>query len=200
MLLILMFLPLLLWSNLIASIVCFIVFLVFAAKKRKKRGVGIAAAICFGVFLIILGILIALIVHLSSSAKSTRMAQAPVVMDQQEIQIRILGYSTDFENDTIDMVIENNSSQDILIEAQDIRINGLPADGLLSASVKAGRQEEASICLISRYLRTRGIESIDKLELRFHILELETWETVLDSEPVCVQFEGANLVRNNSPS
>lgn len=102
MVLILMVLPLLFWSTLIASIVCFIIFLVFAAKKRKKRGVGIASAVCFGAFLIILGILIALLASISTSAKSTRFAQ-------------------------------------------DDRINGLPADVLLSAPVTSGQYEEVSI-------------------------------------------------------
>ena len=84
--------------------------------------------------------------------------------------------------------IENNSDIDFTVQTRDVSINGFMADPIFSADVLAGKRAVDTITFLSSDLEENGITSIDSVELSFHIFDMEEWETIVDTEPVTIDF------------
>lgn len=50
--------------------------------------------------------------------------------------------------------------------------------------IRWGKKAIDDITIMSSELETNGIESIDEVELQFHIYNLDTYDTIADSDPI----------------
>lgn len=101
--------------------------------------------------------------------------------------IRIVGKTVDensFWGTAILLYCENNSGKNIGITVDDMSINGFMMNPLFSTTVYDGKKSIDEITVFSSDLEENGIESIEEVELKFHIYDANSYATITDSEPI----------------
>jgi hypothetical protein len=63
-------------------------------------------------------------------------------------------------------------------------VNGFMVTPYLHSSVYDGKMAIDEITIMSSDLEENGISSIENIELSFHIIDSESFQTVFDSEPI----------------
>lgn len=87
--------------------------------------------------------------------------------------VKIVGQYVDessFWGSSILLYIENNTDQNIIVQNEDIAINGFMIASIMSQDVYAGKKAISDITLLESDLETNGITSIDNVETTFKIL------------------------------
>jgi energy-coupling factor transporter ATP-binding protein EcfA2 len=99
--------------------------------------------------------------------------------------IRIVGKYVD-ENSiwgaSVLLYIDNDSGKNVTVQADDMSINGFMVTPFFSSSVYNGRMSIDGITILSSDLEKNGITSVDEIELKFHIFNTDTFETIKDSD------------------
>lgn len=101
--------------------------------------------------------------------------------------IRIVGKTVDensFWGTAILLYCENTSGENVGISVDDMSINGFMMEPLFSTTVYDGKRAIDDITVLSSDLEKNGITSIEEVELKFHIYNADTYETMADSDPV----------------
>ncbi|MFV0466431.1 MAG: hypothetical protein ACK5ML_10195 [Lachnospiraceae bacterium] len=101
--------------------------------------------------------------------------------------IRIVGKKVDensFWGTAILLYIENNSGTNIGVQCNNMSINGFMMTPYFSSDVYAGKKAIDDITILSDELESNGIESVDEVELQFHIYNYDTYETIVDTDPI----------------
>lgn len=101
--------------------------------------------------------------------------------------IKIIGKTVDensFWGSAILLYCENSSDRNVGISVDDISVNGFMMSPLFSTTVYAGKKSIDDITVLSSDLEENGIESIDDVELKFHIYNADTYETIHDSDVI----------------
>lgn len=101
--------------------------------------------------------------------------------------IRIVGKTVDensFWGTAILLYCENTSGVNVGISVDDISVNGFMMSPLFSTTVYDGKKAIDDITILSNDLEENGIESIDEVELKFHIYNADTYETIRDSDSI----------------
>ena len=104
-----------------------------------------------------------------------------------EGDIRIVGKTVDensFWGTAILLYCENNSGKNIGISVDEMSINGFMMDPLFTTTVYDGKMAFEDITIFSEDLVANGIEAIEDVEIRFHVYDASTYETIADSEAV----------------
>lgn len=99
--------------------------------------------------------------------------------------IRIVGKTVDensFWGMAILLYMENDSGRDVVIQVEDLSVNGFMMTPYFSADVYDGKKALDDITLMSSELEENGIESIEDVELKFHIYDPESYDTIADSD------------------
>ncbi len=100
--------------------------------------------------------------------------------------IKIVGQYVDensFWGSAVLVYIENNSDKNIIVQTDDIAVNGYMITGIMSSTVYSGKKTFDSITLLSSSLEENGITSIDDIETNFKILD-ENFSTIDESGKV----------------
>lgn len=107
--------------------------------------------------------------------------------------IRLTVKEADSENSfwgaDIYIYVENQSDKNITVQARDVSINGFMVQPMFSCDVAAGKKAYDTITFFESDLEQNGIESIDRMEISFHVFESSNFDTIFDSEAVAVEFE-----------
>lgn len=61
-------------------------------------------------------------------------------------------------------------------------------DSIFSSEITAGKHAIDSITFMSSELEENGIDTIESIELSFHIFDTESWDTIADTAPVTINF------------
>ena len=88
----------------------------------------------------------------------------------------------------IRMYIENESGQNITVQARDVSVNGFMLDPVFSSDVMNGKRAADTMTFMSSQIEENDIEKIEDVELSFHIFNMDTWDTVTDTETVQIHF------------
>lgn len=88
--------------------------------------------------------------------------------------------------------IQNNSNQNVTIQAADVSINGLMVETSMSEDVVAGKRAISAVQFFDTDLEENGIEQISDLELCFHIFDLESLSTITNTDPIHLTFQEEN--------
>jgi len=62
-------------------------------------------------------------------------------------------------------------------------------DTLFSCDVLAGKKAFDDITFMKSDLEKNSIKDINEVDLSFHISDANSWNTILDSEPITITFE-----------
>ena len=81
------------------------------------------------------------------------------------------------------LYIENNSQSDIIVQCDDVSVNGYMVSALLSADVYAGKKSFDDITLLQSDLDENGVTDIETIETSFRILD-QDFNTIAESGKV----------------
>lgn len=101
--------------------------------------------------------------------------------------IRIVGKTVDensFWGSAILLYCENNSGKNVGISVEEMSINGFMMNPLFSTTVYNGKMSLDDITILSTDLEENGITAIEEVELKFHIYDKDTYDTIADSDPI----------------
>lgn len=82
------------------------------------------------------------------------------------------------------LFIENTSESDVIVQCDNMSINGFMVTPYFSSQVNKGRMALTPITILSSDLEENGITEVNDLELNFVILNSETYDTIYESEPI----------------
>ena len=101
--------------------------------------------------------------------------------------VRIVGKTVDensFWGTAILLYCENTSGKNVGISVDDMSINGFMMSPFFSTTVYDGKKSIDEITIFSNDLETNGIETIEEVELKFHIYESDSYNTIADTDPI----------------
>jgi len=101
--------------------------------------------------------------------------------------IKIIGKYVDestFWGSSVLLYVQNSTGRNIGISSEDMSINGFMVSGYYYADIYAGKYSLDEITIMSSDLTENGITSIDEIELKFHIYDSDSYETIADTDPI----------------
>ena len=101
--------------------------------------------------------------------------------------IRIIGKTVDedsFWGMAILLFCENNSGRNISIHVDDMSINGYMMTPYLASTLYNGKKAIDDITIMSSDLESSGVTTIEEAELKFRITDEDTYETIVETDPV----------------
>ncbi len=107
-------------------------------------------------------------------------------------RFRIVAQKIDSEDSfwgaDIYLYIENNSDKKVMVSAENVSVNGYMIDPAFVAEITPGKKSFTTITFFESDLEENGIESIDEMEISFSIMDDDTWDDILDTDPITVKF------------
>lgn len=101
--------------------------------------------------------------------------------------IKIIGKYVDestFWGSAVLLYVQNSTGRNIGISCEDMSINGFMISGYYHADIYSGKYSFDEITILSSDLTENGITSIDEIELKFHIYDSDTYDTITDTDPI----------------
>lgn len=101
--------------------------------------------------------------------------------------VRIVGKYVDensFWGAGVLLYIENTSGQNVVVQCDNMSINGFMVTPYFSAEVYDGKKAIADITIMSSDLEDNNITSVDDIELVFKIIDAETYRNIETSDPI----------------
>ena len=113
-----------------------------------------------------------------------------LVVDQNDIKMYVLKMDDkdSFWGADIYVYIENNSSQNITVQARDVSIDGFMVEPSFSADVEAGKKSYDTITFMESDLEDNGITDIKQIELKFTVFNEDTWNDIFDTDIKTINF------------
>ncbi|MBB2183238.1 hypothetical protein H0486_10140 [Lachnospiraceae bacterium MD1] len=82
------------------------------------------------------------------------------------------------------LYIENTSDADVLIQCDNMSVNGYMVTPYFSSQVNKGRMALSPITILSSELEENGIDKVTDFELIFNIINPENYDTIFESDPI----------------
>lgn len=76
------------------------------------------------------------------------------------------------------MYIENTSGKNVGISCDNMSINGFMVTPFFSSTVYDGKKAVTDITIMSSDLEKNGIESVEDIEVNFHIYDADSYSTI----------------------
>ena len=115
-----------------------------------------------------------------------------VLLDDKDIKITATGLEDGLFGTELKLLIENNSSANVTVQARKTCVNGFMVDSMLSADVAAGKKANDSLTFTTSGLKDCGIDTIATMEFSFHIFTTEDWEDYLNSDLLSLNTSAAD--------
>lgn len=81
------------------------------------------------------------------------------------------------------LYIENNSDKNIIVQTDDVAINGFMISSICSQDVYAGKKAFATVDFLSSSLEENNITSVDTVEMKFQVLD-EDYNHIIDTDKI----------------
>ncbi len=101
--------------------------------------------------------------------------------------IRIVGKVVDedsFWGSAVLLYLENNCGENVYVSCENMSINGFMVDGYLYSLIYDGKMSIDEITIFQTDLDENNIDTIEEIELSFHVFEVDTFETVAETDPI----------------
>ncbi|HHU29271.1 MAG TPA: hypothetical protein GXZ53_01075 [Firmicutes bacterium] len=112
-----------------------------------------------------------------------------VVFDEAGFKIIFKGIAESMMGPEAVLYIENNSAENITVQARNTSVNGYMVEPIFSCDVVQGKKAVDSLSFFEEDLAKNGIEKIEEIELYFHIFNTESWNTILDTETIKITVQ-----------
>lgn len=107
-----------------------------------------------------------------------------VVYDADDIKITAKGLEDGLFGTELTLLIENNSSKDVTVQARNANVNGYMVTTMMSADVAAGKKANDALTFETSGLKDCGIDTIATMEFSFHIFETDSWDKSVDTDVI----------------
>ncbi|MCR5094731.1 MAG: hypothetical protein K6B72_12250 [Lachnospiraceae bacterium] len=115
-----------------------------------------------------------------------------VILDQDGIRVTAKNIdNSSLFGPAIVMMMENDSGKDLTFQARDVSVNGYMIQSLFSCDVVNGKKANDSFTIMKTELEKAQISTIADIEFSLHIFESNSWEDVLNSEPIKLETSAA---------
>ena len=119
-----------------------------------------------------------------------------VLYEADGIKVTVKGLGDSLLGTDIKLLIENDSSKNILITSSSVSANGyMMPTAALYAEVAAGKKANESLTLMSSELDQSGIETLAEVQLYLQIQDPETWETIKTTDLITLTTSAADFVQ-----
>lgn len=125
----------------------------------------------------------------SASAEVT--IEEQVLYDANDIKITATGLEDGLFGTELKLSIENNSSQNITVQARNANVNGYMVSTMMSVDVAAGKKANDSLTFETSGLKECGIETIATMEFLFHIFDSESWDDIVNTDVITLETSAA---------
>lgn len=98
--------------------------------------------------------------------------------------------SDEFYGKTARLLVDNDGDRDVIVEAENVSVNGFTLDAWLYDTVCAGTVRYCQLDLFEMGLAENGIEQIEDVTFRLNILDAESYDTLAQSEQLTVTVQG----------
>lgn len=120
-----------------------------------------------------------------------------VIFEENDIKITVTGLDMDgWMGPELKLLIENDSDQNITVQARLASANGFMVDSTISEDVAATKKANTGISFSDTDLKNAGIETISNMQFSFHIFDTDSWDSILDSELITVNTSASDYVQS----
>ena len=109
-----------------------------------------------------------------------------VLYDENDIKITATGMDDSIWGTELKLLIENNSSKTITVQARKCNVNGYMVTTMMSVDVASGKKANDSSTFETSGLKECGIEQIATMEFSFYIFDTETWDDIVETDMITV--------------
>lgn len=119
-----------------------------------------------------------------------------VLYEANGVKVTATGYENGWMGPEIKILVENNSSGNVLVTSDSVSVNGyMMPFASLYAEVAAGKKANESLSIMSSELDQSGIEIVAEMQFYLQIQDPETWETVATSDLLTLTTSAAPFVQ-----
>ena len=113
-----------------------------------------------------------------------------VAYEGNGVKIVVKGISSDSSwfGPSVIVFIQNDADRMITVQARNVSVNGFMIEPIFSSDVAAGKVAIDDLTLMNSDIEANGIESIDELELSFHVFYEDTWDDIVDTPSMVFSF------------
>lgn len=108
----------------------------------------------------------------------------------EEITVIAQMISEEFYGRTAQLLVKNGTGKDIIVEAENISVNGYTLDAWLYDTVVADTVRYCQLDLFESGLLENGIDQIDTISFRLNFLDAVSFETIAQTETLTVEVMG----------
>ena len=115
-----------------------------------------------------------------------------VIYDGNDIKITATGIKEDsFFGPELNLLIENNGTQNIVVQPDYCLVNGYMMYGLMSSDVAAGKKNNDTLDFSGSTLKACGIDQIADIRLRLTVIDSDSWMTLFKTDEITLQTSAA---------
>lgn len=119
-----------------------------------------------------------------------------VILDKGGIKVTAKSIFYDgWNGPEIKVLIENNSSENVTIQASKFSINGIMIDPTFSADVNSGKKANDSISISSSELKVANITTIKDIEFGLNVFNADSWNDILKQEGIQLETSAKDYVQ-----
>ena len=119
-----------------------------------------------------------------------------VIFDKDGVKVTAKSILYDgWNGPEIKVLIENNTSEDIVVQSRNFSVNGLMIDPILSATVAAGKKANDTISISESDLELSKITTIKDIEFDLLVLNADNWKTIMKEQGIKLQTNAKNYVQ-----
>ena len=118
--------------------------------------------------------------------------QETVLLDDAGVKITATNFDSKASlGATVKLLIENNSGQDLIVQARNSSVNGYMVDTMLSCSIADGKKANDTLVFARSDLNLSGIQTVASMQFSFHIFTQDGWSAYLDSALITLETSAA---------
>lgn len=104
-----------------------------------------------------------------------------ILYEQDGISVIGKNFGENFFGDTVTVLVKNDSGNDLIVQADNVSVNGYTISVLHSDAVCDGTVRFCEIDLMKTFLEENGIESIEEVTFELSALDPETFKTIVET-------------------
>lgn len=115
-----------------------------------------------------------------------------IIYDENDIKITATGLREDgLLGPELNLLIENNSTQNITVQPDYCLVNGYMMYGLMSSDVAVGKKNNDTLDFSRSTLEECGIDQIADIRLKFTVSDGDSWTTLFKTDELSLQTSAA---------
>lgn len=128
-------------------------------------------------------------VNNNSETKETEVEiEEQVIFEEKDIKVTVTGINYDgWFGPEVKVLIENNSSKNITVQALECAVNGMMTETLFSTDVASGKKANDSITLSSSNLENGNVKTIKEIEVKLNVFDSDSWDDIVKSDLISIK-------------